>query len=227
MKLVTIICESMLMSDVDGYQIPGYKLVPFNTAPARFSAESLWCLNTNLPPPPVPKILWEGESIFKTIPSPLMSRFKIRLISNFWPAAYSPALWDPDTASRIGKGAARDPENHQYRSLLEYLAGTRQHDWLIYWPTIGHCGYRLDCENKGIPENIRETTKYWLNIVKNSLIPSFPTGLPILIHTDHGSVRKGTYDFNGGFAFIPEKLTIDSLDWTGMRQLIESILCKH
>jgi hypothetical protein len=227
LKLITIICESMLMSDVAGYQIPGYKLIPFNTAPARFSAESLWCMNSELPPPPIPKSIWTEESVYKTLPSPIMSRFKVRLISNFWPNAYSPALWDQDAASRAGKGAARDPENHQYHSLLEYLAGTRQHEWLIYWPTIGHCGYRLDCENVGIPEHIRETTKYWLNIVKNNLLPSLPKDTPILIHTDHGSVRKTTKDYNEGFAFIPNHLPPTSLDWKGMRELTETILCKQ
>ena len=230
MKLLNIICESMLMSDLELQEISGFKLIPFDTSGANFSAQSLWRMNCDLPQPPIPQKLWEGESVFKDIPNPLMLKHRTRLISNFWPHRFDPTLFDPDCSDRINKQVGIDPDNHQWTTFLSYLCGPMPHDWVIYWPTVGHCSYRLGPDNNGIPENIRRTTTYWLDMIRNQILPRVPKGTTILIHTDHGSARKNQTTneyYNQGFAFIPNNMEIENLNWASFRELVDKILCQQ
>jgi len=225
MRLLNIICESMLMEDVTS-QIKGFKLIPFDTTGAKFSAQSLWRMNTDLPQPTVPKNIWEGKSFLEDIPDPLMSHYKVRIISNFWPNVFDPKCFDPDCADKAHKTVATEPENHQWKTFLQYLNGPRLHDWVIYWPTIGHMGYRKGTENTGIPEHIRTTTTAWLEMVQQDILPVV-TESTVLIHTDHGSRRTNQTEeeFNRGFAYVPENMQVEKLDWTSFRGLVQKILC--
>lgn len=207
---------------------PGHRLVRFDPHPSTFSAQSLWQLMTDHPmPPPVgnPHI---GTSWFEK-PEHLLSELcHTRLISNFWPKAYYPSRVDPEVADPVGKKVAIEPDNHQWKTLRTYL-NNPQHDWLIYWPTLGHCGYRLKPENKGIPENIRQTTMFWLNMVKKDILPRLPKQCKTILFSDHGSARSiGSRDdqFRNGFAWIDNRIKFhgDSLDWTSMRAIHREVL---
>lgn len=102
------------------------------------------------------------------------------------------------------------------------------HEWLIYWPTIGHAQYRIGEENKGIPNHIRETAKSWFNLVMTMILPKL--NCKKIIFSDHGSARKdktSAEQFANGFAFIDEAISgiPDRMTWVDMRKLQESILC--
>jgi hypothetical protein len=228
MRLCTIICESMTMDDLDGQVVPGHVLVPFDPHPATFSAQSLWLLQSSQPLPPPKGNPHEGTSWFEGVEC-LSNRVKTRLVSNFWPKAYDPTCLDPECADKEGKKVGMEPDNHQWNTLMAYMDGPRPHDWLIFWPTMGHAGYRVPEENKGVPWHVKATTRAWLDLVAKSLLPRLDC--PVILFSDHGSARAGrTRDeqFRNGFAFVPADDRVpcrSPLDWAGMRALQEHFLC--
>lgn len=203
MRLCTLICEGMLYSDLSGQSFPGMGIARFDPRPAVFSADALMFMTRGI-----------------------ADRVKVRLIANFWPARYDPKAIDPEASfSSAGKVVAMEPDAHQWSTLKGYLDGPRPHDWLIYWPTIGHCdGYRLPHEDKGIPANIRDTTSRWLDMVREELLPRLDC--PVLIHTDHGTARTGHPNWKSdGFAFVPSGMIDKSqVNWDDIQELEKKCL---
>jgi len=233
MKTCTIICESMTMDDLDEDLkfLHGHVLLPFDPHPATMSAQSLWCMMTPDKLPPAAGNPHEGTSWFEEASSLLSSKFKVRLISNFWPKRYDPRIIDPECADPKGKVVGCDPNCHQWETMREYLKGPCPHEWLIYWPTLGHAKYRIGDENKGIPEHICETTRTWLSLAAILVEEAEAKGFQTILFSDHGSARKDKSrdeQFRNGFVWLPEKIPWHGprpLTWDTMRFLVETSLC--
>ena len=228
MKLCSIICESMTWDDLTA-SLPGHRLVHFDPHPATMSAQSLWCMQTDATLPPARGNPHEGTSWFDGVDM-ISLRHPTRLISNFWPKAYDPVRIDPDVADPVGKKVGVEPDNHQWHTMQAYLANPGHHEWLIYWPTLGHAGYRVQAENKGIPKDIRETTRVWFKLMAEHLLPRLTC--PTIIFSDHGSarfIRTRDEQFRNGFAFVPDGFpfpdAMAQMTWADMRALQEGILC--
>ena len=228
MKLFSIICESMIWPDSEGITLEGFKKISFDLKPANLSATSLWLMQTDIPIPFLsPTLLNYKQRYFTTSTNFLSNRFKTRIIANFWPYPYDPVVFDKQAAIFNCGRVAMEPEAHQWKTLQTFLRSDepKNYEWLIYWPTIGHEDYRLKTESSGIPVHLKETTQLWFSMIRD-LLPLVPD-TTVLIHTDHGTARKGMGQaaYEQGFAYIPNKLNIDKLDWPALRRLEEQILC--
>lgn len=228
MKLLCIMCESIVLDDISGQELPGHDLLKFDPSPATFSAQSLWLMQTPLPLPPTAANPYAGDSWF-TEKDMIGKRFKTRICSNFWPRKYDPSPIDPEVSDNVNKVVGIEPNNHQWKTFISYLSGPRAHDWLIYWPTIGHCGYRIGCENSGIPVDIRQTASMWFDLIRDEVLPRVPEYLTLIL-SDHGSARKhNKAAFSSGFIYvdhrIPTKPPAAELHWQDGRILIEGVLC--
>lgn len=234
MKLAQIICESMTWDDLpSGASIHGHRLVHFDPHPATFSAQSLWLMMTSDPLPPPAGNPHEGSSWFEEASDLLSCRFSTRLISNFWPKRYDPrSRIDIQCADPDGKRVGMEPDNHQWDTLMTYLDGPMPHDWMIFWPTMGHCGYRVNAENHGVPKAIPETCSKWLEMVTKNIMPKIRPVTRTILFSDHGSARAGKSRdeaFRNGFAFVDERLgeVNDHIGWDGMRWLQKKALCSR
>lgn len=231
MKLFSCICESMTWDDLSGQSIPGHRLVRFDPHPATFSAQSLWLMQCRAILPPPASNPHVGESWFNDATIDFLSlRARTRLVSNFWPTKYDPTRLDPLCAChKPGRIVGMEPNNHQWDTLMEYLDNPGCHDWLIFWPTMGHCGYRVPGENSGIPVHIKDTAGQWLTMACKNILPKIPGEARTILFSDHGSARKDkTKDeqFRNGFAFVDDRIECpDKLDWEEMRKLQERLLC--
>lgn len=234
-KLVSILCESMQWCDVKGQGISCLTKKKFNTSPSRFSAQSLWLMQSE-----DPKLVsiddchnTKRERIFDKGDF-LSTQFKTRLIAHWFPHVFNPARLDPlaDSPKNGFPPVFREPNSWQYPVLLKFLKQeffNSDYQWLIYWPSIGHveCSdCRLPPEDKGVPDNIHQTTAEWFRLINKDILPFIKPDTTVFIHTDHGSARRiKNHNWNDGFLFhTPNVQFRDNSGWNDYRKMVRQVL---
>ena len=165
-KLVSIICESMIRHDLDGEALPGFEYHDLDLRPSRLSATTLYLMQTD--DQNVPQMNTSTKTSFFDEPRGFIStKYKTRLISNYWPRRFDPKALDPLVSIDTGKVLAREPRAPHWPVLIDFLAnGFRKPDylWCIYWPLIGHDGYDFrvpeELNRSGCPLPSRRRPKF-------------------------------------------------------------------
>jgi hypothetical protein len=238
-KLLTLICESMVASDAETLDLPGLERHEFELRPARYSMEALWLMQTGDPEPdwhamPLDRT---GPNVFAT-PGRFVSNYaKTRLISYFWHARHNPIPLDPlcthswlDSQGKLRQPVSMEPGAYHWPVFLEFLSAEfyrSDYQWLIYWPLIGHAavGCRLRGEDHGIPDTLRETTAEWFTLIQNRVLPLVQPGTVVLIHSDHGTLRRNKPDsMRRGIFFCSPPIHGVDMDWRNLRMIERTVL---
>ena len=222
-KLITLLCESMTAVDLKYERLNGFTSHEFDMSPVYHSATALWKMQTDSP---LPKMELFGPNHFaEEGHNFISSRFKTRIASYFWPKRFDPRPFDSDMmlfhsfASR--ETNAMEPNAPQWgmHNFVRTLDSPENpHQWFIYWPTIGHVGFRVGDENKGVPKDIHQTLVKWFGLIRNDILSITKPSIPMLIHSDHGTARTGHNgeEFTEGFVFargvnLPARCTWDDI----------------
>lgn len=227
-KLVTLICESMCLADLiaSGKHLPGFDMSAFDMTGSRTSYEALWRMQSddNLPEGSIHEgCAWQGEFISK--------RHKTRVFSHFWPKRFMPTF-DQSYVAIPTKRLEPEPRAEQWIPFTSYLSAFRQDDveWLIYWPNIGHSGDWC-CrhpEESGIPAHLGHSCHDWLTLIEKEVLPQLAPDVPVLIHPDHGTARKGpgfgSKEFVEGFCLSRLLSQRNPMTWDWQRKLVRSVL---
>lgn len=201
-KLVTIICESMTWFDLQPEDVlPGFTRHKFDFTPASDSAQSFWCMQTDKPIPSS-RLSWRNE--FENPDIPFLSRHvPTRIIAHFWPRRFNARVFDDESKlSNDPHDNVCEPDSTQWFDGLQTARtwSTNQKSWLIYWGRMGHLGLRKE---EGIPTSLNMTLKEWFKLLNEQFIPLVDQSIPMLVHSDHGTARKGhgNREFHEGFLF--------------------------
>lgn len=204
-KLVSILCESMARCDLFPEDVlVGLELHEFDFRPAMNSAESFWCMQTDVLPFPSSRV-WPRVNHFADKDIPFLSkRFPTRIFARSWPRRYDPRVWDDEMP--LGDAAlpeVYEPEGDEWWYGLQFARKLHldEHQWLVQWARIGHTGSRL--EGNVLQPHINGTLKAWFKLLNDVYIPAIDPSIPIMVMTDHGTVRSGQggREFRDGFLF--------------------------
>ena len=232
MRVISLVCESMMALDLGSATIPGALHYDFDVRPSNLSATALWLMQSEAPVPDMgdchsaskAKVFEKGNFI--------SNRKKTRIISNFWPSRFDVRFLDP-FACTSGSPICREPNSHHWPVLLKFLRDEfygGNYEWLIYWSLIGHAecaDCRIGNENEGIPQNLWKTTAEWFRLINECVIPLLRKETLLLVHPDHGTARlpsKGGSEYRDGFLFAWGNTAglppIGRLTWKDIRGLV-------
>ena len=113
MKVISLVCESMQWCDIENMTICGTNKIPFDMKPARFSAQSLWFMQSDITCEfDVDDCHDVKKSLVFETDKLISHKHKTRLIANWWPARFNPRSIDPLAVNTEGKQTkvVKEPE---------------------------------------------------------------------------------------------------------------------
>jgi len=234
MRVITIVLESMLWDDLEGIEFPGFSKRHFDPYPATFSARSLWCMQSADPLPDMDDWHSDKHQVFAE-PNRFISNYaKTRLVSASWPKRYDPKFLDPLGSippNSLWSEWEMEPNCPHWGYFLKFLSGQfyEEGQWRIYWPRAGHaeCGRcRVAEENRGIPRGIKKTATHFAELVKTHVLPLVRSDTLVLMHTDHGTARRGQIGnyWNKGVVYLQQPMDEGVACWADIRCTIKHAL---
>ena len=222
--LLTMICESMCWRDLEksGTGVNNFDVSRLDMRPAQDSKDALWLMQSD---DPIPDAKGPGQSVFQG-DGFISSKARTKLFSHFWPSRFDPRPLDPTfVTKRIPMDERQnEPRNELWRDFDWHVRNwmERPSDWVIYWPLIGHVGQRGPTED-GIPEHIGKSCEEWLELINQAIIPLMNKhrDIPIMIHSDHGTARKGSdgSEYQWGFVYHRNAgINRSNVTWADIRE---------